>query len=73
MKDAGYEPVFLGMLPQLCIESYSMGLVNNFELALPAERQAIPQETRVIPRDELAKKEPLNSEYRAMRKALGLE
>jgi hypothetical protein len=41
LADAGYEPVFLGMTPQICTATYSMGLVNDFELNLPAERQPI--------------------------------
>jgi hypothetical protein len=57
LKDAGYDaPVFLGMSPQLCIESYSMGLVNNFELPLSAERQEIPRQG-VIPKDAITDRE----------------
>jgi len=45
LKDAGYdEPVFLGMSPQMDIASYSMGLVNNFELPIAAEREPIPDD-----------------------------
>jgi hypothetical protein len=41
LADAGYEPVFAGMSPQVCVDTYSMGLVNNFELVLERERQPV--------------------------------
>src|SRR5262249_5331978 len=41
LKDASYEVVFLGMSPQMDIATYSVGLVNNFELPLAAETQPI--------------------------------
>ncbi len=47
LSDAGYEPVFLGMSPQICTESYSMGLVNNFELDLPRERQPVADDRKI--------------------------
>jgi len=57
LKDAGYdEPVFLGMSPQMCTATYSMGLVNNFELPIAADRQEIPQQDRVIPKDDVGKR-----------------
>jgi hypothetical protein len=57
LKDGGYdEPIFLGMSPQICTQSYSMGLVNNFELPIAAERQEVPQGDRVIPKDEIGKR-----------------
>src|SRR5262245_38824456 len=66
LKDAGYgEPIFLGMSPQLCVESYSMGLVNNFELPIAAERQPIPQQDRTIPRDEIGPREKPSQETQA--------
>jgi hypothetical protein len=53
LKDAGYnEPLFLGMSPQICTATYSMGLVNNFELPIATERQEIPSDGR-ISRDEI--------------------
>jgi len=70
LADAGYQPVFLGMSPQMCTASYSMGLVNNFELPLPAERQPI-QDDRI--HGELATKREMSVEERGMRKALGLD
>ena len=51
MKDAGYAPIFIGTGFQMCIKTYSMGLVNNFELSLPAD-QPVPQQNRVIPKDD---------------------
>jgi hypothetical protein len=55
LADAGYEPVFLGMQPQVDVKTYSMGLVNNFEIYLPREAQAVPTaERRRIPDAELA-------------------
>ena len=41
LKDAGYEVVFLGMSPQIDVKTYSMGLVNNFEVILAAETRPI--------------------------------
>jgi hypothetical protein len=52
LKDAGYEPVFTGMTPQIDVKTYSMGLVNVFELPIAAERQEIPSDGR-ISRDEI--------------------
>src|SRR5262245_12048567 len=71
LKDWGWNPVCLSVLPRV----HTTGLIAAclWEVDIPKPRQEIPQETRIIPRDEIAKKEPLNAEYRAMRKALGLE
>src|SRR5262249_54153085 len=41
LADAGYEPIFIGTGFQVCTATYSMGLVNNFELSIPADRQPI--------------------------------
>src|SRR5262245_51563758 len=46
MKDAGYEPVFVGMMLQACEETYTLGLVNRFELVLPADRQPTQSQLR---------------------------
>jgi hypothetical protein len=55
LADAGYEPIFTGMTPQVDVQTYSMGLVNCFELHLPREAQAVPTaERRRIPDAELA-------------------
>jgi hypothetical protein len=55
LKDAGYEPTFVKMEPQMDIGTYSMGLVNVFELAVPADRQEIPQNDRIV-KDEIGKR-----------------
>jgi len=56
LADAGYEPpIFLGMSPQMCTATYSMGLVNNFELPIPAARQPIVDD-RAIPKDDVGKR-----------------
>jgi len=70
MKDAGYEPVFVGMMLQPCEETYTLGLVNKFELVLPADRQPI-QDNRI--HGEIAKKEKPSVELEGMRKYLGLK
>jgi hypothetical protein len=55
LADAGYEPIFTGMTPQVDVQTYSMGFVNCFELHLPREAQAVPTaERRRIPDAELA-------------------
>jgi hypothetical protein len=56
LSDAGYEPVFTGMTPQMDIRTYSIGLVSNFELPIAAERQEVPQQDRIIPKDEIGKR-----------------
>jgi hypothetical protein len=57
LADKGYEPTFLKMEPQMCIRTYSVGLVNVFELAIPAECQEVPQQDRVIPKDDVGHRE----------------
>jgi len=44
LADAGYEPNFLKMEMQPDIHSYSMGLVNVFELPIAADREPIPDD-----------------------------
>src|SRR5262245_50559662 len=61
LKDAGYEPIFIGTGFQMCIKTYSMGLVNTFEVALPAD-QPMPQQDRVIPKDEIGGKKERSRE-----------
>jgi hypothetical protein len=51
LKDAGHEVVFLGMQPQVDVKTYSMGLVNCFEILLPADRQPVQDDRGIIPRD----------------------
>jgi hypothetical protein len=70
MKDAGYEPVFIGMMLQPCEETYTLGLVNSFELVLPADRQPI-QDNGIY--GELATKGKPSAEVEGMRKYLGLK
>jgi hypothetical protein len=65
LKDAGYEPTFIKMEMQMDIRSYSMGLVNVFELPIAGERQEILQADRVIPRDEIGRGKT-NPEVEAM-------
>jgi len=45
MRDAGYEPIFIGTDFQPCEETYTLGLVNKFELALPADQPAVQDRT----------------------------
>jgi len=71
LKDAGYTPEFLGMRPQVDIKSYSMGLVNCFEILIPQERQAVP-EFDGRHHGELAKPKVIDPEMEGMRKYLGL-
>jgi hypothetical protein len=62
LADAGYEPIFTGMTPQVDVQTYSMGFVNCFELHLPREAQAVPTaERRRIPDAVLASSEPKSS------------
>jgi hypothetical protein len=68
LADAGYEPIFTGMSPQICVDTYSMGLVNNFELALERERTPI-QDDRIA--GELGPREKPSAELLALRKYLG--
>src|SRR5262249_40615130 len=48
--EAGYQAVFLGTGFQVCAKTYSMGLVNNFEVPIPADRQVIVND-RAISKD----------------------
>jgi hypothetical protein len=56
LADAGHEPVFTGMTPQVDVKTYSMGLVNSFEINLPVERQPVTDD-RII-RGEIATGKP---------------
>jgi hypothetical protein len=53
LKDWGYEPVCVSVLPRIC----TTGLIGAclYEIDLPRERQPIPQDDRVIPKDEIGK------------------
>ena len=54
LKDWGYEPVCVSVLPRIC----STGLIGAclYEIDLPRERQPIPQDDRAIPKDEIGKR-----------------
>ena len=72
LKDAGYEPVFLGLAPQVCARTYSMGMVNQFELAIPAERQVVVDD-RQMPKGQvvdLAEEARIKREIELMRQAI---
>src|SRR5262249_44340574 len=72
LTDAGYSPTFIGMQPQVDAKSYSMGLVNNFELAIPADRQVIVND-RAISKDPVvdrAEEMRIKKEIEAMRIAI---
>lgn len=76
LTDAGYQPVFLGVGFQFCINSYSLGAVNNFELPLPAERQPVADDRTI--RGELtssASKSDFERQHeeQQMRRYLGLD
>jgi hypothetical protein len=49
LADANYTPVFVGMTPQIDVKTYSMGLVNCFEINLPAERRPVADDRSGIP------------------------
>jgi hypothetical protein len=70
LADAGYEPVFTGMSPQICRDTYSMGLVNNFELDLPRERTPVADDRQPIG-GELATKEKSSYEVQQIERYLG--
>ena len=69
LSDAGYEAVFCGMSPQVDIKTYSMGLVNNFEVVLPAETQPVV-DNRI--HGEIASREKSSYEVEQIKKYLGL-
>ena len=54
LGDAGYEPIFLKMELQPDIRSYSIGLVNSFELPIAADRVSI-YDNRILD-DEVGKR-----------------
>ena len=64
LADAGYEPIFLKMDFQPDIRSYSIGLVNSFELPIAADREPIIDD-RVVPKDD-ASRRAKDSEREAM-------
>src|SRR5262249_7575847 len=71
LTDAGYQPVFLGTGFQVCAKTYSMGLVNNFEIPLPAGQPVV--DDRVISKDpEVARAEEarIKRQVELMREAI---
>src|SRR5262245_32747774 len=70
LKDAGYEVVFVGMSPQVDIKTYSMGLVNNFEIHLAADAQPVA-DNRI--HGEITRPEKSDVERRGILKYLGIE
>jgi hypothetical protein len=55
LVDGGYQqPIFRGLAPQFCTGAQRLGLVNQFEVALPAERQQIAP-GNIVPKDETGK------------------
>ena|SRR5262245_46912016 len=71
LADAGYEANFLGMIMQPDVVSYSMGLVNNFEVPIARERQIIVDDRAV--KDTRLGSTAKDTELEAMRKTLGLK
>jgi hypothetical protein len=67
LRDLGWEPVFVSILPRIC----TTGLIaaGLWEIDLPRERQPIPQDDRVIPKDEVGHRET-NREVELMRLAI---
>jgi hypothetical protein len=55
LKDLGWDPVCVSVLPRVC----TTGLIGAclYEIDLPRERQPIPQDDRVIPKDDVGQRE----------------
>jgi hypothetical protein len=55
LRDLGWEPVCVSVLPRVCVT----GLIGAclYEIDLPRERQAIPQDDRAIPKDDVGRRE----------------
>jgi len=71
LADAGYEANFLGMIMQPDVATYSMGLVNNFEVPIARERQPIIDDRTI--KDTRLGSTAKDTELEAMRKTLGLK
>src|SRR5262245_16867459 len=69
LKDAGYEPQFVTILPRVHNVQFDMGAAV-YEIDLPRERQPI-HDDRI--HGELAKPEKTSLELEGMRKYLGLK
>ena len=70
LADAGYEPIFTGMSQQADVKSYSMGLVNNFEISIPRERQSVAADNTIYGERSTGKKE-VDVEMEGFRKYFG--
>ena len=71
LTDAGYQPTFLGMMFQVDPKEYAMGLVNSYELAIPADRQVIADDR--LPKGEIvdrAEEARIKREVELMREAI---
>ena len=55
-----------------CLRCCSWDAACLYEIDLPRPRQEILQENRIIPKDEIAKKEKPSAEVEGMKKYLGL-
>ena len=54
LRDLGWDPVCISVLPRVC----PTGLIGAclYEIDLPRERQSIPQEDRIIPKDDVGRR-----------------
>src|SRR5262249_45762054 len=71
LTDAGYEPRVVGMQPQVCIKTYSMGMVCAYEIPIPADRQVIADDR--LPKGEIvdrAEEAKIKREIELMRIAI---
>lgn len=70
LKEAGHEAVFVGMSLQPDVVSYSLGLVNNFEIPIAADRQPIVDDRIrgeiVDPAKQAAQKAAVEAMYRSI-------
>jgi hypothetical protein len=72
LADAGYEPIFTGTGLQVCTKTYSMGLVNNFELALPPDQKLVVDDRAISASELRDRTEKSDEEVLATKKYLGL-
>jgi hypothetical protein len=72
LADAGYEPIFTGTGLQVCTKTYSMGLVNNFELALPPDQKPVVDDRAISDSELRDRTEKSDAKVLATKKYLGL-
>jgi len=67
LRDLGWDPVCISVLPRVC----PTGLIGAclYEIDLPRERQSIPQEDRIIPKDDVGRR-VRDSEVKKMLEAI---